>query len=62
MNRFEQSFLNKLVEFSKENGFVITEGGYIEPIQDWVEPQANFEYTTEETEDGLKIAGIEMSL
>lgn len=60
MNRFHEKFLRELVEFSKEYGFVITEDGIIEPIQEWVEPGRNFEYTTEETEDGLKITGVEM--
>jgi hypothetical protein len=62
MNRFEQRFLDKLVELSKECGFIITEGGLIEPIQEWVEPNKSFEYTIEETTDGVKITGVEMRL
>lgn len=62
MTRFEKRFLDQLVEFSKEHGYVITEGGYLEPIQDWVEPNGKFEYTAKEDENGLKITGVEMSL
>lgn len=61
-NRFQEKFLAKLVEFSQENGFVITEGGVLEPIGDWVEAKKDFEYTTKENEDGnLVITGVEMT-
>jgi hypothetical protein len=60
MNRFHEKFLSQLVEFSKEYGFVITEDGYIEPIQDWVQPRQSFTYTVEEDENGIKITGVEM--
>lgn len=59
MNRFEERFLVKLAQLGKECGFVITEGGIIEPIQDWVEEGKNFRYTIE-YEDELRITGVEM--
>lgn len=61
MTRFHEKFLRELAEFSKEYGFVITEGGVIEPIQDWIEGNHNFEYTVKEDEQGNPvITGVEM--
>lgn len=62
MNRFERQFINKLVKLSEECGYVITEGGYIEPISDWIEQGRKFEYEVKEEENGLKIKGVEMRL
>lgn len=59
MERFERVFLAKLAEFSKENGYVITDDGHIEKITDWVDPARPFHYEAEVDEQGLKIAGIE---
>lgn len=59
-NRFQEKFIRELVNFSKEYGFVITEGGVIEPINDWVEPSKSFEYTYEEKNNELKITGVKM--
>ena len=61
MDRFQEVFLRKLVELSKEYGFVIIEDGYVEPIGDWVTPGKAWSYTAEETEHGMRITGIEMS-
>lgn len=60
MNRFKDKFLVSLVKLSKEYGYVITEGGYIEPISDWIEDNKSFKYTTEKDETGVKITGVEM--
>jgi len=60
MNRFHEVFLRKLMELSKEHGFIITEGGLIEPIGDWVEPGKAWNYTADETPDGVKLTGIEV--
>ncbi len=59
-NRFQEKFLRKLADFSKEHGFVITDGGTIEPISDWVERNKSFRYTSEEEDGELKITGVEM--
>lgn len=59
-NRFQEKFMRDLVQFSKSRGFIIAEGGVIEPINDWVDQSKTFKYITKENEDGnLVITGIE---
>ncbi|MFW6226112.1 MAG: hypothetical protein ACOC3V_04065 [bacterium] len=60
MNRFEAQFLDRLVQLSRECGYIITENGIIEPIQDWVEEGKEFRYTTKENDEELSITGVEM--
>ena len=61
MNRFENKFIEKLAQFSKEYGFVITDDGYIEPISDWVDPDRPFKYEVQENENGIKLSGFNQS-
>lgn len=58
MNRFEKNFLNKLADFCGEAGYIITEDGYIEKLEDWVDPSKPFSFEVEETEDGIKYKGV----
>lgn len=55
MTRFEQRFVEELAKFSEEHGFVITDGGKIEPIQDWISPGGHVEYEIEERNGELFI-------
>lgn len=58
MNRFEKIFVDKLATFCKENGYIITESGTIEKLEDWVDPSKPFEYLVEEEGGVLKIKEV----
>lgn len=58
MNRFEKRFVEKLADFCGEAGFIITESGTIEPLEDWVDPSKPFEYVVEEEDGVVKIKDV----
>ncbi len=60
MNRFIQKFLKDLEAFSEEHGFIIDEGGIIQPIEDWISTGKPFKYTTVEEDGEVVITGVEM--
>lgn len=59
MNRFETNFIAKLASFCKENGYIITESGTIEPIGDWVDPNKPFHFVVNKEDGVVKIEGVE---
>jgi len=58
MNRFEKRFVEQLATFCRENGFIITESGTIEKLEDWIDPSRPFEYIVEEEDGILKIKEV----
>lgn len=59
MNRFQKEFLDKLVKLCEEYNVVITEEGYVDSLEDWVDVKRSFKFVCKEDENGLKLIGVE---